>query len=325
MAIGIFSDLVIRDELFEAAFIETVGQSLATFNEASNNALRIVTMDMEGHFGKTRFMDRPTDLVSRRDISSTSDATDTNLTMDEQVSVKVNRKIGPKAQTIDSLIKAGASSETLSVRLGQLIGEAVLEDYVNTSLNVLEACLSQYTSTNPRVYDHTGTGDLEHSALNAGLNLFGDARNRVVCWVGHSKAYNDLIGDSLTAASGQLAETIVYGGAPGTFGRPFVVTDSSYLLLTGTPDDYVTLGLVQNALVLTESEARRIVAQVVTGKENLIVRYQGEYAYNVEVKGHSWKEATGNNPTDAALGTASNWVEEVASHKDGPGVYVKTT
>jgi hypothetical protein len=112
----------------------------------------------------------------------------------------------------------------------------------------------------------------------------------------------------------------------GTLGLPAFVTDSTALYITGTPVDYLTLGLVENAVVITLSENQRMVADQITGLDNLVLRVQGEGAYNVEIKGFKWDTGNGGtNPTDNTLGTASNWDTVVASHKDQAGVYIRTT
>lgn len=61
-------------------------------------------------------------LVSRRDTTSTAGATDQNITQDEFVTVKLNRKIGPVLQTRDSFrkIMAGKTEQEMSFILGQM-------------------------------------------------------------------------------------------------------------------------------------------------------------------------------------------------------------
>jgi hypothetical protein len=68
-----------------------------------------------------------------------------------------------------------------------------------------------------------------------------------------------------------------------------------------------------------------MVNEWVTGYEQLVLRTQGEYAFNVGVKGFQWDTSTGGvNPTDGNLGTAANWDQVAASVKDCAGAVLKS-
>ena len=55
------------------------------------------------------------------------------------------------------------------------------------------------------------------------------------------------------------------------------------------------------------------------------MRYQGEYAYNMKVKGFTWDVTNGGaNPTAAAVATATNWDKTVADDKNIGGVQLVT-
>lgn len=322
MALGDYTDFVVRPEYFETGFIETLGQNINAFNAASRGAIRLVTQEEQGHYAQTRFFDLPTSIVSRRDITSSSATTDTALTQDEVISVKLNRKVGPFGQTLDSWRKIGKDAEEMSFMLGQKVGEQVLQDYLQAALNAVEGFLSGQSGL---TYDYTGTGTLVHAALISGLAKFGDAGDRIKCWVQHSKPFYDLMAANVTVASGNIGGMTLIDAQVASLNRPIVVTDSSFLYVTGTPTQYVTLGLVENAVVITETERPMIFTERVMGVENIFYRYQGEHAFNVEVKGAKWDTGNGGiNPTDAALGTSSNWDAVVARDKDKAGIWIYT-
>jgi hypothetical protein len=88
---------------------------------------------------------------------------------------------------------------------------------------------------------------------------------------------------------------------------------------------YHTLGLVQNAVVVEDSEETMMESQIITGLENLVVRLQGESAYNLGLKGFKWDVSNGGaNPSDSAVGTGSNWDAVATSYKDWAGVVIKS-
>src|SRR6185369_12082265 len=113
-------------------------------------------------------------------------------------------------------------------------------------------------------------------------------------------------------------------GTPVTLNRPVIITDSASLktqLNSPDVDDYFTLGLVRNAVTVENSEEQEIVVQDVTGLENLMVRFQGEYAYNLGVKGFKWDVvSSGANPTTTNVALGTNWDTHFSDVKDRAGV-----
>jgi hypothetical protein len=119
----------------------------------------------------------------------------------------------------------------------------------------------------------------------------------------------------------EVAGVTIYQGTVASFGRPTLVIDSPALVAPGTPDRYRVLGLVEDAIEVAESEERSIVSDVITGLENLVMRIQGEYAFNVRLRGFAWDVVAGGiNPTDAALEQKTNWQVAAADVKSLAGV-----
>lgn len=327
MAIGKYTDMVIYQEEFQTGLVEKVTQFLQVFNEATRGAIRLVPNALKGHYSKGAFFKDVANLVTRRDISSTAAATDLAMTQDEVISVKLNRKIGPVSQTLDAIKKAGLTEAEASRVFGALAGERKMRDMLNSGLIALETAIQAVTAMN---LDITGeTLKTAHTkALARALAKFGDAGQDIVCWVSHSKPHSDvligLIDDKVTG----LADIVTIQGAiPAFLGRPAIVTDSPALLdLNGSlTDTYNTLGLVQDALTVEESEDESFVTEIVTGLENLSRRWQAEYAYNVKVKGHKWDVTNGGiNPNDATLGTTTNWDKVASDDKLTSGVRLVT-
>jgi hypothetical protein len=59
------------------------------------------------------------------------------------------------------------------------------------------------------------------------------------------------------------------------------------------------------------------------GLRTLVDRIQGEYAFNLGVKGCAYSTGT-VNPTDTIIGTPATWIMRVADMKEMPGVIIKT-
>ena len=74
-----------------------------------------------------------------------------------------------------------------------------------------------------------------------------------------------------------------------------------------------------------ESEQAYVMNELLSGKESLVVRTQGEFAFNCGLKGCAWDVANGGvNPDATALGTSTNWDTVMDDIKDLPGVSIQT-
>jgi len=310
----------VYEEQFWGGFTEVQEQNIRAFDAASAGAIRIVSARKRGNYEQESFLKKVSALVTRRDITSVSAATDTGLVTDELVRVKINRKIGPVAETLDAWRKIGQDPATMSFLLGQQAAPDIQADYLNSAIRAVRAAITAVTALN---FDGTA-GVLSFASLIAGLALFGDKATSIVCWLMHSKPFFDLFSDGITNYKiDTVGGFMLVTGTPVSLGRPIVVTDSAALITTGSPNQYHTLGLVADAVTVTESEERVIESDLVTGLENLVMRVQGEYAFNVGVKGAQWDMTAGGvNPTDAALVTSTNWDKVATDNKSCAGIRI---
>ncbi len=322
---------IIYPELVHSGMSETLVQNSDAFNAASRNAIRLVNARRMGDFAQESFFKNVPSLVSRRTVNASPDnpsVTTTNVPTDELVSVKLNRRIGPVDQTLDAFRKLGqdADFEVLSILLGDQVAKAVQIDQLDAGLESVvagitnQAALFLDPTPSPQV---TMTTDL----LVQTLAQMGDASNRIIMWIMNSKVFFDLVREQITANIDGVSNFNIASATPVTLNRPVLVTDSAALQQTASPipTEFITLGLVENAVVLEDSEEELLYTDVITGNENIVARLQGEFAYNVSVKGLAWDVANGGiNPTDAALGTGSNWDSVMDSFKDLAGVAIRT-
>lgn len=328
MATGLHSDAVIRDEQFEAGFIESVGQNTNVFNDASNGAIQLTSLAQRGFYAKRRFFDRLSTIISRRDLTSTAAGAGIKPTMDEIVAVKLFRNAGPVDYT-EGMFRtmAGLDLDEFSFELGQQVGMFAVKDYVNAAIRSATAFLSGETAN-----VHTATtGGLTFAALNQGAGKLGDARPRIAAWVMHSDKLTDLVNDGLTQykVENVAGDFAIMGSPEVAMGKPVIITDDASLVITNGvttgEDAYITLGLVAGGVMVNESEELRV-AQYFLDRTQITRRFHGEHAFNVEVKGAAWDTANGGtNPTDATVAISTNWDAVVADKRDKAGVYIKTS
>lgn len=330
MPSGIANDFIIYDTQFFGGLTEILEQNATVFNGASQGAMNLVTRRMRGNFEQESYMRSIAGLVVRRDTTLADTAVaDTPLVQAEIVGVKSNLRIGPIADTLDAFKKISADPGVFSLLLGRQIAPAIMIQFANAGLTAVAGAIR---SQAPLVNDITAaaTPTVTNDSLISTLALYGDAGNRVVAWVMHSKVFYDLMRNQVAQGASlfEIPGLVVRGGetnVPG-LGRPIVVTDSPALVDAGAGPDYFTLGLTADALEVAESEERSIVTDIVTGQEQLKQRIQGEIAVNYKVKGYQWNIAAGGeNPTDAALGTAANWTLASTDLKSTAGCVLQST
>lgn len=322
--IGTKSDFTIYSAQFWGGVVETLQQNTEAFNAASQNAIRLVTRSILGDYERESFLKSTASLISRRDITAVTTVTDNKLQTGEMAGVKVNRRIGPVAQDRDAFRKLGVSPDEFSFLLGAQTGPAIAIDYINIAVGAVRASIKNQAALG---YDATADTlkTLNHTAMIGGMSKFGDRAARINTWVMHSKSYFDLMKQQVADKLFEVAGATVYNGTVATFGKPVVVLDSPNLFTAGSSaTTYDVLGLVENSVEVAESEERDIISQPVTGLENLVDRIQGEYAFNLRVKGCAYDTAQGVNPLDATLLTNATWLKVVADVKEMGGVSILT-
>ena len=171
----------------------------------------------------------------------------------------------------------------------------------------------------------SSSASITHSLINKAFAKRGDKAGEIVSVAMHSVPYFDLITQALTdkVPSDIGGGAIAVGSVP-IFGRAALVSDSAALTDANgsAADTYNSLGLVPGAIQISQSEPETIVgADLVTGLHNLVYRFQAEWAYNVKIKGFQWDVGNGGaNPTDANVGTTTNWDQIDTSDKTLAGV-----
>jgi hypothetical protein len=330
MATTASGDVKIYHPQMVGAFVETIQQNVDAFNEASAGSLIFRTRELRGQYEFESFFEEVSN-IARRDpaAESSSTAAATKLTQDEFIGVKLNRRNGPYEWNISAAKLAGFDAGRFSIAVGEQTAVATPREMLDRALGALEAKLDNIAALK---VDRTA-GDLRLQDLVAGIAKFGDAASRVRVWVMHSKPFFDLVQSQVTSAESVYASDVfgatLFQGTPATLGRPVLVTDSASLVdfasvSTGSPN-YSTLGLVAGAAEIDVTEPPVAVAEgPITGSDNLFIRWQAEYSYNLKLRGCRYNTSTGVNPTDANVATAGSWPSAVSDNKLLPGVIVES-
>lgn len=327
MADYLASNFKIYQEYLKTRAAETLQQQADVFNAAVNGAIILRTLEKPGDYEYESFFKDIANLVTRRDNTTQASATKLSMAQEEFIRVKLSRKIGPVDMSRDAFRKWAAKydSTEFSGILGGQIAVAQQLDMANSALLATRAAL---VNTATLLTTVPSNGSLGTTSLIDGLAKFGDRADRIVAWVMHSKPYYDLVKGQITSNITGISNFNVQTGTPVTLNRPVLVTDSDSLKVTsGSPavTDYYTLGLTANGVLCEVTETSDIVLDTITGGELIMERLQGEFAYNLGVKGFKYDTANGGiNPNATAVGTGSNWDKASTYDKSLAGVVIKS-
>jgi hypothetical protein len=327
MTAGLASNMKVYQEYIPGRINELLTQQGNIFNEASRGAIALTTASHRGDYTYNSLFSNVSGLVTRRDTTSVGSVSDTNLSQTEYITVKLNRKMIPIAMTRDAFRKAfGQYSE---IEFADIVAEqaanAMQIEMCDSALLAIRAALKQQSTS---YYTESSLGSISTQTLVNTLAKMGDRADRVVCWVMHSKPFYDLLNNQISANITGVSNFGIASATPVTLNRPVLVTDSASLktqLNSPDVDNYFTLGLTAGAVNIENSESQEIVVQDVTGLENLVVRFQGEFAYNIGLRGFQWDVSNGGaNPTSTNLALGTNWDTILTSVKDRGGVAAMT-
>lgn len=324
MAATLPTDVKFRDPFFQSGFAETITQNIAAFNAASAGGIVMRTNRKIGDFDYSAYFKNTAGIVSRQDQTSISGATSLKLQQGEIANVKLNRKIGPVDWARSAFLKPGLDDNAFRVVAGNQSADAATQEMLSSGLAAAVGALAGQSAS--KVTAAAGMATVE--LVNA-LAKLGDAASRISVWVMHSAKYYELVKEqAFTTKIEGIANFNVQTGTPVTLNRPVLVTDDpSLVITTGSGSTavttYQTLGLTNSGIVIEDTEGEYVSFQEVLGLEQILRRMQGEYAYNLGLKGFTWDVANGGkNPVASALATASNWDTAYVSEKDRAGVVI---
>lgn len=318
------SQMQVFNKYIMPATIETLAQMVEKFNGASGGAIRLTTEGFEGDFLQESFYAAIHSARRRVDRYATNAAaTPTDLTQLKHSSVKVAGGFGPvrfEPSQMTWLNKPTAEGIEVASRN---FAEALLQDQLNTSIAALVAAIGNQGAAT--TVDVSATKKVDYVAVNDSHALFGDHSPLLVAQIMDGVSYHGFIGQNLTNG-----ETLFQAGnvrVVDILGRTVVVTDAPALYSAGevgppeVPAKRRVLSLASNAAVVHDS--RDIISNIETsnGKERIETTLQIDYTFGLGLKGYTWDEANGGkSPTDAELGTGSNWDKAATSIKHTAGV-----
>lgn len=309
MATTVNSDVIIYNDLAQTAYLERIQDNLDVFNAASKGTIVLSDEHIEGDFRQKTFYKIGGEIV-HRDVNATGTVEGKKIGMGEMVGVKVPFKYGPYEMTEEALKRRMRSTAEFSQTVGQDYADALIQGYFKHAT----AALTGAIGSNSAMKVKAPLAQHGRKALTQGLRKFGDKFERVALWVMDSATYFDLVDNALgEKLYGEIGQ-VIYGGTPGTLGRPVLVSDQ-------VPQETV-FGLQAGAVEITNSQLPEFRAYQINDRENLTLALRAEGAFNVDVLGYSYKATAGANPNLATVGAADSWQKYATSNKNTAGVMV---
>lgn len=319
------SDLQVFQEYAYSTFTETQDQQVDKFNDATRGGIILTSNAHQGDFSSTAIWAKISGLVRRRNAYGSGAQSNKILTMLVNTSVKVAAGTPPIEINPGMLKWIQKSPEEAGVVIGKQMAEDNMADMLNTGILIYRAGVGAVAALNS---DKTADAGASLAGLLSGAAKFGDRSQDIMCWLMHSKSAFDIYGEALLNSN----RLFVFGNiqvATDGFGRPLVITDSPSLTqadgVSAGVAAYYQLGLTAGAIVVEQGNEFTDNIDTKNGDENILRTYQAEWVYQLGLKGFTWDTANGGkSPTNAALGTATNWDRVSTSNKDLAGVMVKT-
>lgn len=315
--------LYIFNEQVRSTATELVDQDVQKFNEASAGTLILGNQFVIGDYVEQAMWQLVDGIANRRNAyggTAAVDAQTLGQVLDR--SVKIDGRVGPLNITGTMMRRIGAGDTEPAAVVAAQASAAMFQDYLNTTAACLVAAIGSNEKLVKDVSGSAGTAaNISMQNLNKTNALMGDRSQQIRAYIMHSMAFHSLIDQAINNVESLfvIGDLTVYKDF---LGRRYVVSDIPSLV--GTENTYNTLGLTPSSAIVQVGGLYDMVTAEKTGGQNILRQMQGEYDFNVSLKGYSWVgQKTGQSPTDAELATASSWSKTATSDKDTAGVMLK--
>lgn len=311
------SQMQVFNQYMMPAIIETLGQMIDKFNQASRGTILLTTEGFTGDFLQESFWQSIHSAQRRVDrYAAQGAASATDLTQLRNSGVKVAGGFGPiRFEPAQMTWLQKPTAEAIEV-ISRNFAEALLRDQLNSAIAALRAAIAnQASATN----DVSGSAGMSYGAINSAHAKFGDASGNIVANVMTGAVYHKLIGLNLSNAQNlfQAGNVTVVD----MLGKSVVVTDAPALYIAGSPNKSHVLGLVPGAATVYDGSDVITNISTTNGQTRIETTMQSDYTFGLALRGYTWDETNGGkSPIDAEIATGSNWDKTATDIKATAGV-----
>jgi hypothetical protein len=318
MAHGLPSDFssVLFNAQIAMSFQERLAKNLAIFNAAGGNTIRLVNGDIIGNGTESSFRSRTTGgTVVGRDVTSVAAKTYNKSLFNKMVSAVSPWKVNDIADSKDALDRIQQDQAKYASELGQELADDLTDYYLQITFGCVAGALQAVTSlvTLP-------TTDITFDVIADMLQAIGDQKKKIKTLFMDSRTANVYLKARVAANIYQEAGITVYGGDPGTLGRPVIVVDDDvFAKNTLQAGKGFIFGLAENAVVAKTMTSVPMSTELDRTVENIPLATTGEGDIEVMVDGMAYGGAI-NNTTLSVFQAAASWSKAYAQDKALPFV-----
>ena len=302
----------LRTPIVETA-VERLSQNVDAFNAASNGGILLSSPNNVGDFvdqimfGQMEKTERRT-RANGEGTEATIEVPQVNATR-----ITVYGRFGPYHWNAQDPAWQGMADSAVVNALSGQVASNIMKDQINT---LTSAAIGAITEAADTVSDISASvdaaGAISLPALNNTLALLGDASMGVACICMNGVSWHLLVGDAISNSNSLFD----YDGirVQDFMGKPYVVYDAPAFTVSTT--DYHILAL-NPAGATTENQGSPVIAMTEKTGENITRQFQGDYSYQLGLKGMAYGGTA--DPSDAELATGSNRTAVYTSAKAGVG------
>lgn len=306
--------ITVFDQQVATATTKVIEANLNLFNTATNGAILMGAADFLGDWLERTFW-AAQQLVRRRNAYGSGTLTPTELAQALERAIKIDGGTLPLKVTPALMDRLGKTPAEAAAVMGEQVALQIIEDYLAVGLGAFIASTPKALN-----YDFSNQGDglPKIQKLIKATGQLGDAAGRVKCWVMSGVTYNDLLAEDVFKNGQQLFKFETVNVMEDGLGRRFVITDAVDAMdadqAAKKPRQRV-LGLVPGAVTVSTSPLK-MYSQTVLGNENVYDLLQGEYHFNLALKGQSFVGKAGALGKGEKASSPTNQTEFAAADAD---------
>ena len=300
------------DDLIVGTTIELLAQNTDKFNAASGGTVVLNSVPYQGSFSKESFFASIASAQRRVERNAAiGSASSTALAQSEIVGVKIGGGFGPILFEPSQLTWLQKSPEEAIMAISAGFADALMADQLNTALLGGVAAIENIAAL---VNDVSASAGISQVALNNSHRKFGGSSQMLRADFMTGDAYHDLVNEAL----GNSNELFVAGNVRvvDILGKIAVVSDIPALFEAGTPNKTKILSVVSEGIVVSDNSDLITNMETTNGQTRIETTWQADYSFTLKLKGFAWDVTNGqSSPSDAEIGTGSNWDIAVGDNK----------
>jgi len=267
-----------------------------------------------------------TTLVTRRDMTSTADATPANTTSRDDIAVRVNRKIGPFSITRSAEWMSGQNQAQMAAMFYEESTRRVSLDLRQFIVATAKAAIGNMSGTpnTLNVYNSSSKTNMSVNLLSRTRALLGDKMDEAfapgggAAFIFRSEAETDLVLSQQNAGVEGIAARAAAGASPLTLNLDFCLANDSSLLVSGSPyNEYDTLLLGPGFMEMTIVNMNYEPLWMNPKAENVEFVFRGDYDVEFRIPGFAWDTSNGGgNPSLSTIATSAFWLNTYTDQRE---------